>query len=585
MARSDESDARARSILPQGMIDQPGLRKLREAVANGLDEVPSPRRLGKEALAGLNVALSSIPDGLASGLLAGVNPIHGLYAAIVAPIVGGALSSTALMVVTTTSAAALTAGQALSSLSSEERTGALFLMTVIVGVLQIAFGVLKLGRLTRYVSYSVMTGFIAGIAVLTVLSQVPTIAGYDADGASKFVQAVDTLAHPGSLNWAALALAAASFTIAAVLLRSRFSSAGGLLSIVVPSLAVAFLGLDSVRLVGDIPAGLPQFMLPSLSHLNVELVTGAFAVAVIVLMQGAGVSQSVPNPDGSPQDASRDFTAQGAANAATGLLSGMPVGASLGSTAISVLSGARSRVAAIFAGLWIAAAVLVVPVLVARVAMPALGALLMLASISTIEPRDAVFLWRTGWPSRAASLTTFLATIFLPIQVAVAMGVALSIALHFITTSADISIVALERRSDGRIEERRPGDRLMSGEVTVLDVYGSLSFAAAAKLQGLLPDPAGTEHPVVVLRLRGTQEVGATLIDVLSSYAGKLEKAGGRLYLSGISARVHEAIVRTGKLELSGPVRTFEATPIVGESTEQAVEDARSWLVRRSSEE
>jgi hypothetical protein len=129
-------------------VDQPGLSELREAVANAGEQLRGHRTLRSDAIAGLNGALASVPDGMASGLLAGVNPIYGLYACIAGPIAGGLLSSTQLMVVATTSASALAAGQALAGVPDDQRPGALFFIVVLTGLVQIAFGVLRLGRLT-----------------------------------------------------------------------------------------------------------------------------------------------------------------------------------------------------------------------------------------------------------------------------------------------------------------------------------------------------------------------------------------------------------------------------------------------------
>ena len=126
-------------------VDQPGLSTLRDAVANAGRRLPSEGALRRDAVAGLNGALASVPDGIASGLLAGVNPIYGLYACIAGPIAGGLTSSTQLMIVATTSASALGAGQALAGIPQDERAEALFAMVVLVGLLQVVFGVLGLG--------------------------------------------------------------------------------------------------------------------------------------------------------------------------------------------------------------------------------------------------------------------------------------------------------------------------------------------------------------------------------------------------------------------------------------------------------
>jgi SulP family sulfate permease len=114
--------------------------------------------------------------------------------------------------------------------------------------------------------------------------------------------------------------------------------------------------------------------------------------------------------------------------------------------------------------------------------------------------------------------------------------------------------------------------------VTVLDVYGSLMYAGGRTLQIRLPDPAGANAPVVVLRLRRRTSLGATFVKVVPDYADLLADSGGRLYLSGLDPSLTERLHRTGHLD--GPVRAFEATPIVGESTEAAYHDAERWLVK-----
>lgn len=564
-------------------VDQPGLSELREAVAGYAARMaPGPPKLRQDGLAGLNGAISSVPDGMASGLLAGVNPIYGLYACTVGPIVGGLFSSTHLMLVTTTSAASLAAGQALAGVPNDARNRTLFLMVMIIGLLQIVFGLLRLGRYTRFVSYSVMTGFLAGIAVLTVVSQLPTVTGARAEGSNKIAQTLDLLLHLNRVHLTSLALAVLTLILALTLPRTRLGNFGVLAAIATASLVVALFSLRGVEIVedvGPIPHGLPALFWPSFSDLSPDVLSGGLAVAVIILVQGAGVSQSVPNADGTRSRASQDFVGQGAANLMAGVFRGLPVGGSLSATAINVLSGARTRWASIFAGVWVGVIVLVFPGLVSRVAMPALGALLILAGVSTIKPRDALSVWQTGWPSRLAGAATFLSTLLLPIQVAVAIGVTLSALMYLHQSSTDITLVELVERPDGRIEERRAPDRLPANRVTVLDIYGPLFYAAARTLQRMLPKPQDAHGTVVVLRLRGRTTIGATLLDVLADYADKLTNAGGQLYLTGISREARDQLDRVDKLGPSGSVRIYEATPIVGQSTGKAYADGRTWLV------
>jgi SulP family sulfate permease len=571
------------SKLPvQPEIEQPGLSRLREAVANYLEpRLPHPGKLRQDVVAGLTSAIGNVPEGMADSLLVGVNPIYGLYASLMGPLVGGLFSSTQLMMVATTSATSLAAGQALINLSAEQRDNALFLIVILIGVFQILFGLLKMGQITRFVSYSVMTGFLAGLAILLILSQLPTAAGYTATGSNKLTQAIDLLLHITDINVLSLALAVLTLILAVILARTRLGHFASIVAIAIPSLLVLFFQLDSVEIVRDIseiPRGFPTPVLPEFSE-TLNVASAAASIALIIIVQAAGVSQSVPNPDGAPRSISRDIVAQGAANIASGFFRGLPVGGSLSGTSFALVAGARSRWALIFTGLWMAVIVLIIPGLVGYIAMPALGALLILAGFRSLKPSDIESVWDTGWPSRIAAVVTFGSTLILPIQLAVGLGVLLSALLYINHSSRDVSLVQLVKRPDGQIEEHKAPQKLSSHEVMVFDIYGHLFYAGARTLERQLPDPNGTQSPVVVLRMRGYNELGATMIDILSDYAEKLKKVGGRLYLSGLSKTAYDQVKRADTLELTGPVHAYGAEPTIWQSTSDAANDARTWLV------
>jgi len=560
---------------------QPGLRELRDAVANARRHLPRGPSLQHDVVAGLSLAVANVPDGMANGVLVGVNPLYGLYATMMGPFVGGLLSSTRLMVITTTAAASLTAGQSLGDAAVSDRSNALFVLVLFVGAFQMLFGWLGLGRLTRFVSYSVTTGFLAGISTLLIISQVPTVAGYAANGSNRVMRAIDVVAHLNQINLAALGTGVLTLVLAVLLPRTKIKSFGRLAAVVIPSLLIAFVGADVqiVSDVGEIARSIPTPHLPTFTVVDmVNVVTGALSVAIVTLVQGVGVSQSVPNPGGSRTRISRDFIAQGGANVACGLFQGLPVGGSLSATAINVMSGAATRWGSIFAGLCMAVIVIGVPRLVAFITMPALGALLMVAGASSLKPSEIAVLRNAGWASMLAGATTYLATLFLPIQVAVALGVVLSALLFLSHTASAVTIVELIRHPNGRIEERAAPRHLPSGAITVLDVYGDLFYAGARTFERLLPLPRGTDRPVVVVRLRGQGTLGATLIDVLGQYADQIAAVHGRLYLTGVSEAAHQQIIRSDRLHLQGAVRDPRSTSFVWESTRAAVSDAEAWL-------
>ncbi len=312
----------------------------RATLGRWLNEIKPDRTTAKQDLvAGLPGAISSVPDGMAASVLAGVNPVYGLYASGFGPIFGGLTSNTRLMVITTTSAAALAAGSTLSGVADADRADALFLLTVLAGIAMVVAGVFRLGRYTRFVSHSVMIGFLTGVGVNIIFGQIPDLLGVSASGSTNIGKAIDALSMIGDADLATFLIGMSALAIVVVLDRTKFSLISAVVALVVPTIVMIVAGLDSVARVedvGEIPTGLPLPAFPEFGLLSFDLVFGALAVAAIVLVQGAGVAQSAPNTGGGVRDANQDFISQGVANLAAGAFSGQPVGGSVGQTASSL---------------------------------------------------------------------------------------------------------------------------------------------------------------------------------------------------------------------------------------------------------
>jgi len=546
---------------------------------------PDPGTLRQDAVAGIPGAIASVPDGMASAVLVGVNPVYGLYASMAGPIGGGLAVSTRLMVVTTTTAAALAAGSALSGFSGSDRPEALFVLTAVAGVMMIAAGLLRLGRFTRFVSVSVLTGFLTGVAVNIILGQLGDFLGSPQKGSPAVVKAFNVVTHPSDVSLTAAAVGVSALVLMVVLSRTRIASVASLVALAVPTL----LSLGASQLVrvedsGKIPSGIPKPHIPHLSLLSsLDLVAGAAAIAVIVLVQGTGVAESAPNPDGSPSDANRDFIAQGIGNVASGFFRGQPVGGSVGQTALNVAAGGRGRWASIFSGLWMLLILVLFSGVVGKIPIPTLAAVLIFAAASSLRLGRIDTVIRTGLPSQVAFAATLAATLFLPVAAAVGIGVGLSLVLQVNQEAVDLTVVRLNRGDDGSLLESAAPATLPSREVTVLDVYGSLLFAGSRTLQSRLPDPTGSELPVVVLRLRGRTTLGATGFIVLADYAELVRSDGGHLFLSGVGPELLEQLRYTRRVDLSDAVTVIPASQTILESTQKAYDAAEQWLAVHAS--
>ena len=532
-------------------------------------------------MAGLPGAIGSVPDGMAASVLAGVSPIHGLYASFVGPLFGGMTSSTQLMVITTTSAAALAAGSTLANTPADQRAGALALLTLLAGLFMVGAGFARLGRYVRFVANSVMVGFLTGVAVNIILGQLSDLTGVPSEGSIALTRAMSVLRHLGETQPATLLLGLTALGIMAAGRAIKRESLSALVALVVPAAIVALANLDQVALVADrgaIPTGFPLPALPDLRMFSLDLLAGALAVAIIVLVQGSGVGESSPNLDGAPSDANRDFLAQGAGNLAAGFFRGQPVGGSVGQTALNVAAGARSRWAAIFSGVWMLLILVLFAPAVGKVAMSSLAAILIWAAANAIRPDAIRLTLRTGPESQIAVITTFVATLLLPVAAAVGIGVALSLLLQLNREALDLRVTALRSDEQGRFVEYPAPSQLESAEVVMLDIYGSLLFAGARTLETKLPDPAGSTRAAVVLRLRGRTSLSTTAVQVLARYAERLRAADGRLYLSGVDPAVAHRIRHGHTFDVLEGVEVEAATPVLGESSRLAVERAHAWV-------
>ena len=348
--------------------------------ATGEATAPQAKKRGipkRDLIAGVTNAVTNIPDAMASAVLAGLNPIQGLYAIMIGTPVSALTTSSQLMTVAVTGAMALIVGDSLAAVPADEKVAALIVLTVLVGVTQIVLGLVRAGTLVRFVSNAVLQGFLLGVAVNIVLSQVGDLTGYDSDAPGKVGRAVDTLLHPGQINLQLLAIGLLTILLVILVERTPAKDFSFLAALVVSTVGAMLLGWDvpTVRTLSEIPQTLPMPSIPDLSLMS-GLVVPAIAIAIVGLIQSAGVSKGTPNRDGTYPDMNRDFIGQGLGNTAAGVFSGMPIGGSVSSTALVVQLGAKSRMANFIVGPIIAVVVLVFAGAVEAIPLATLAGLL-----------------------------------------------------------------------------------------------------------------------------------------------------------------------------------------------------------------
>jgi len=383
-----------------------------------------------DLLAGLVVALALIPEAIAFSIIAGVDPKIGLYAsfsiAVITAIAGGrpgmisaATAATAVLMVT---------------LVRDHGLQYLLAATVLAGLLQIGMGALKLGNLMRFVSRSVMTGFVNALAILIFMAQLPELIGV-----------------PG-LTYV---MVAAGLAIIYLFPRLTRAVPSPLVCIIVLTVVSLSFGLD-VRTVGDmgeLPSTLPVFLIPDIP-LNLDtlmiILPYSAAVAVVGLLESLMTAQIVDDLTDTPSDKNQECIGQGLANTATGFIGGMAGCAMIGQSIINVKSGGRGRLSCFAAGVFLLFMIVVLGDLVARIPMAALVAIMIMVSIGTFSWSSILNLRTHPRSSSIVMIATVVTVVYTHnLAIGVLVGVLLS-GIFFAWKIAQLFVVRSEISEDGR---------------------------------------------------------------------------------------------------------------------------------------
>ena len=552
-------------------------------------EKPKRSALAADLIVGVTNGVANIPDAMANALLAGASPLVGLYALLAGTPVAALTTSSQFMTVAVTAAMAVTVNSGLAHVPKDQHDAGIALMAVLVGAFMALFGLLRGGRLLRFVSNAVMKGFLNGVAVLVIVGQLSNITGYHSEWPNKLGRAIDTLIHVGRWDLQTLLVGLATIAIIVAVMRTPLREFAMLVALAVVTAGVYFLHIDVplVRSVSEIPRGLPLPRLPDLALIP-GMVVPALSVALIGLVQGGGISKAFPNADGSYPNASRDMVGQGFGNIAAGAFGGMPIGASVSSTAMAVTGGARTRWSNVVIGGVVAVVLLVLGPAVEIVPLSVLAGILIVVGVSAFDVTGMLDVWRASKESAVIMAITLGSMLLVPVQFAVLLGAGLSAVQYVYSSSKAVRVVALHALPDGRWAEEPPPAVLPSRDVTVVDIYGSVFYAGVELIDKLLPSVEDAEQPVLIVRLRGHSEVGSTFILMIRRYHQQISSAGGRLILAGVGTRLLAQLESTMILDEIGRENALPKTDIVFESTVAAVEMGEAWLAenpRRTREQ
>jgi len=511
------------------------------------------------------VTLLGVPQGIAYALIAGLPPVAGLYATAVPAIVGSLFRSSSQVATGPTNALSLLVGGALmaGSLGPDPVATAL-VMAFLVGVFQIAAGVLRLGSMVDYISRAVVLGYITGAGLLIGFGQLGHLTGTEMARGDPWTRFASWTSGLGATDPRSIALALG--TVAGMLAIRRYAPK-------IPATVVALgggialswlfdfrsLGLAVAGDLSPVPRGLPPFAIPDLSWEVVQRVApAAFAASVLSLVESSSVARSLSAQTGQRIDMNREFVGSGLANLSAGLMGGYPVSGSLSRSAV-LAQGHGSRWAGVLSGVFMILVLLLLGPVVDLTPIASLAGLLILVAHDLVDVSAIRSVMRSLLGDKLAFLGTLIGTWTLPLDTAIYLGVGISIVL-FLRRVGNLRVRDLVL-TGGKFREVDMEEAVDDGRcpnIRILHVEGNLFFGAANELQDAI-DEATRDARVLalVIRLKRARGLDYTTAGVLMASRARLASTGRHLILAGMTPKTMELFDDIGLVEAFGTDALF----------------------------
>lgn len=516
--------------------------------------------------AGLTTAVMLVPQGMAYAMLAGLDPVVGLYASVVPVLLYALLGTSRQLAVGPVAMVSLLVAGGVGAVAGSDPTAflaAAVMLSLMVGGMQLLMGLGRLGFLTSFLSHPVLSGFTSAAALIIGASQLKHLLGLDIPRSHHVHEIVrQAVAGAGDVNATTLAIGAASVAALVGLKRLDPRVPRALVVVVVGTVAVWALDLESsgVAIVGAVPAGLPT---PSVPHFDLavarELLPTALTIALVGFMESIAVAQAFARRHRYSLRADQELVALGVANLGGAFFSAYPVTGGFSRTAVNDQAGATTPLASIVTAVVVAVTLAFFTPLFHFLPKAVLAAIIITAVLGLVDLREVRHLWKTDRADLALLAITFAATLSLGIEQGILLGVGASLVWFvFETTRPHLAVLGrLPGTTTWRNVARHPDAAPTPGVLAIrMDApffYGNTRYLK----DQLSTHLAASETPVhaVVIDATVVSRIDSSAVSALQELTEDLERRGITLYLASIRGPVHDAILRCHLDRLLPPER------------------------------
>ena len=542
----------------------------------------------KDLIAALTGAVVAIPQCMAYALIAGINPVYGLYTAIVSSIFGSAFGSSKHLVTGPTNSSALLVASVMASyMGNGNAYQILFLLTFLVGSLKMLFGVLKFGKLINYVSHTVILGFTTGAGVLIALGQLNTLLSIPIKNAAQMPTTEKlyyVLTHLSQTNYYALGLGLMTAAIIIICKKVNKNIPGALIGIIIPIIFIILFSLEKqgVKLTGDIPTSLPPFTMVQFNFGTMSaLFSGALSLAIIGCVEAISSAKAISSLSRQKIDANQEFIGQGMANLASSFFQGFPGSGSFTRTAINYHSGAATRLAGMLSGVIMAIVLLFFAPYAKYIPNACLAGVMFVTAYNLVNVEEIKKVIKLGWvkSDSLAMWVTCFATVLLPnLSYAIYLGIALSLALYLKDTNkVPVRILIPSQGKGSQILEKKIECVKEKVDILIVELEGTLYFGSAedleTKLEGLVD-----KAKVFIVRMKYVTTIDLTSINALKTFIRAVKEVGGSIILSGVKSELSSMLENSNVTTDIGEDNVFMSENEIFASSNNALEKARASI-------
>ncbi|MCO4848333.1 MAG: sulfate permease [Yoonia sp.] len=535
--------------------------------------------LTNDLVAAVIVTIMLIPQSLAYALLAGLPPEMGLYASMLPIVLYAIFGTSRALAVGPVAVVSLLTAAAVSKVAipgTSEYIVAAITLAFLSGAILLVLGFLRLGFLANFLSHPVIAGFITASGIIIAASQLKNILGIDASGHNLLEIIVSLLEHLGEVNWitAIIGVATTAFLfwvrkgLLPLLIKLGLNvrtagivaKAGPVAAIVVTTLAVWGLSLAErgVKIVGDVPTGLPPLSLPSFSmDLWSSLIVSAVVISIIGFVESVSVAQTLAAKNRQRIDPDQELIGLGAANIGAAFTGGFPVTGGFSRSVVNYDAGASTPAAGAYTAIGLGVASLFLTPLIFHLPKATLAATIIVAVLSLVDFSILKKTWQYSKSDFAAVAVTMAMTLLVGVELGVTTGVAISILIHLFKTSRPHMAIVGQVPGTEHYRNVLRHKVIVDQSVLTIRVDESLYFANTRALEDRIYDEVAmqTDLKHVILMCSAVNAIDMSALESLEAINARLKLGGVDFHLSEVKGPVMDRLQRSGFLEhLTGQV-------------------------------